>query len=398
MMRHLSDTVTRIPESQTIALTATARRLAEAGVDVISLTAGEPDVPPAPHVKAAAVEAVGANSSRYAPNEGIHELLEAIRWKFSTCNHLSFGMDQILVSSGAKQSIFNALLAVCGPGDEAIIVAPYWVSYPAMVRLTGAMPVVVKTRMEEGFLPDPELLRASIRSHTKALILNSPGNPSGRVYPTSLLEEIAGIVRETGIYLISDEIYERVVYDGRTHVSIGSLEGMSEQVVTVSGLSKAHAMPGWRIGYMGGPAPVVSAAARVQSQTTGHANTIAQRAAVAALRGPQQSVEAMVAAFQHRRDRVSEMLAREPKITTITPDGAIYFFLRITPFLGRRHNGNLVRSSDDLAHYLLAEHHVAVVPGSAFGDDDCLRLSFSVPEETLLNGVKRILEGLGQLR
>lgn len=398
MMQPLSNTVSRIPESQTIALTATARRLAEAGVDVISLTAGEPDVAPAPHVQAAAVEAVGANSSRYASNEGIRELLETIRWKFSLYNHLSFGVEQILVSSGAKQSIFNALLALCGPGDEAIIVAPYWVSYPAMIQLTGAVPVVVKTSMNEGFLPDPELLRASIRSNTKALILNSPGNPSGRVYSTSLLEEIAGIVRETGIYLISDEIYERVVYDGRTHVSIGSLEGMSEHVVTVSGLSKAHAMPGWRIGYLGGPVHVVKAAARVQSQTTGHANTIAQKAAVAALNGPQESVEEMVAAFQRRRDHVSEILAREPKIATITPEGAIYFFLRIAPFLGRRFNGDIMRSSDDLAQYLLAEHHVAIVPGSAFGDDDCLRLSFAVAEETLLDGVQRILAGLGQLR
>jgi aspartate aminotransferase len=397
-MTRLSRKAREVDESLTLVLSAKARRLKEAGIDVISLTAGEPDFPTPRHVKDAAIAAIEANFTRYTANEGITELLDAVIAKFSRDNGLTFGRDQILVSSGAKHAIFNALQAVCGDGDEVIILSPYWVSYPAMVRLVGAVPVIVHCSMESGFRPVPEMIRRAIGAKTKAIILNSPTNPTGVVFTSEETEAIASIVRDTDILVFSDEVYEKVAFDGRRHISIGALDGISDRVVTVNGVSKAYAMTGWRIGYLGGPRDIVAAAAKVQGQTTSNANSVAQKAAAAALSGSQECVDAMVAEFQRRRDVTSAALRSIAGLSVFVPDGAMFFFFGVKEFLGRKHGGRTIATSIDLAHHLLDEYHVGVVPGTAFGDDDCLRLSFSCPVAQLSEGLRRVKQGLEELQ
>ncbi len=397
-MTRLSRKVREVDESLTLVLSAKARRLKEAGIDVISLTAGEPDFPTPRHVKDAAIAAIEGNFTHYTANEGITELLDAVIAKFSRDNGLTFGRDQILVSSGAKHAIFNALQAVCGHGDEVIILSPYWVSYPAMVRLVGAVPVIVHCSMESGFRPFPEMIRRAITAKTKAIILNSPTNPTGVVFTSEEIEAIATIVRDTDILVFSDEVYEKVAFDRRRHISIGALDGISDRVITVNGVSKAYAMTGWRIGYLGGPRDIVAAAAKVQGQTTSNANSVAQKAAAAALSGSQECVDAMVAEFQRRRDVTYAALRSIAGLSVFVPDGAMFFFFGVREFLGRKHGGRTITTSIDLAHHLLDEYHVGVVPGTAFGDDDCLRLSFSCPVVQLSEGLRRVKQGLEELQ
>ena len=397
-MRPLSTTVRDLEQSQTLALTALAHRLRQEGRDIVTLTAGETDFPTPPVVKEAARKALRDNLTRYTANEGTAELLETIRHKFARENGIQLECDQILVSSGAKQSIFNALMALCSPGDEVVIISPYWVSYPEMVKLVQAVPVVVRTSMTDRFLPRPESIREAITRRTKALILNSPGNPSGMVSSGEACEEIAAIVRETGIFVVTDEIYEQVVYEGHRHFSIGSLQGVADQVITVNGVSKAYAMTGWRIGFMGGPREVVEAAAKVQSQTTSNANSIAQFAAVTALRECRDDVVRMVSELQLRRDLVYRSLKEIPEVDVLLPEGAIYAFFNVEAMLGRESGGRPVRTSSDIARYLLEEHRVALVPGSAFGQEGFLRLSFGGARDQLESGLARISEGLGNLR
>ena len=382
----------RLEESPTLALTEAARKLADSGIDIVSLTAGEPDFPTPEHVKEAAIAAVRANFTRYTPNQGTPELIEAVRWKFATDNQLAFKEDQVLVSSGAKQSVFNAIMALCAPGDEVVIFSPYWVSYPGIIKLAHAVPVVVPTLLSEGFLPDPERLRRALTPRTRALILNSPGNPTGVVYPRAVLEEIAAIAAEHRLTLISDEIYEKVLYGDHVHVSIGALESVRNQVVTVNGLSKAYAMTGWRIGFMGGPPDVIRGAAMVQSQTTSNANSIAQRAAVAALRGPQDDLHRMQEEYTRRRAYVLTQLAGLPGVELLPPQGAIYGFLHIAGLSKGRDAGPATGTR--VAAHLVDHHRVALVPGSAFGDDSFVRFSFSCPRPTLEKGMERIRAGL----
>jgi len=396
-MTLLSRKVRDVDESLTLSLTAKARQLKEAGLDVISLTAGEPDFPTPRHVKDAAIAAIEGNFTRYTANEGITELLDAVIAKFSRDNGLTFGRDQILVSSGAKHAIFNALQAVCERGDEVIILSPYWVSYPAMVRLVDAVPVIVPCPMESGFRPIPEAIRRAVTVKTKAIILNSPANPTGVVFTREEIEALAALIRETGILVFSDEVYEKVAYDGRRHMSIGALDGIGDRVITVNGVSKAYAMTGWRIGYLGGPREIVAAAAKVQGQTTSNANSIAQKAAAAALSGSQESVDAMVAEFQRRRGVVYTALSSIAGLNVRVPDGAMFFFFGVKEFLGKRHRGRTITTSIDLAHHLLDEYHVGVVPGTAFGANDCLRLSFSCPVAQLSEGLRRLKKGLEEL-
>ena len=396
-MRPLSTTVRDLEQSQTLALTALAQRLRQEGRDIVTLTAGETDFPTPHAVKDAARRALQNNLTRYTANEGTADLLETIRRKFVRENGIRLESDQVLVSSGAKQSIFNALMALCSPGDEVVITSPYWVSYPEMVKLAHAVPVVVRTSIADRFIPRPERIREAITPRTKALILNSPGNPSGMITPRETCEEIAQIVRETGIFVVSDEIYEKVVYDGHIHVSIGSLDGVGDQVITVNGVSKAYAMTGWRIGFMGGPRTVVEAAAKVQSQTTSNANSIAQYAAVTALRECGDDVSRMVSELQERRDLVFRSLRDIPDVELLLPEGAIYAFFNVEAFFGRERGGRPLGTSSDVARYLLEENRVAVVPGSAFGTEGFLRLSFGGARDQLESGLARIREGLGNL-
>jgi aspartate aminotransferase len=397
-MRHLSTKVRNLEESQTLLLTQKARLLQEAGVDVVSLTAAEPDFPTPAHIKEAALRAIEADFTHYTANQGTAELIGAVIDKFSTDNDLHFSPDQILVSAGAKQSIFNALSAILNPGDEVIIPAPYWVSYPAIVRLADGVPVITSFPAATGFRPDVRLLRRAIGPKTRVLILNTPCNPTGIVFTRSEVEEIAAIVKETNLTVISDEIYEKMAFDGRKHVSIGSFKGIRDQVVTVNGVSKAYAMTGWRIGYMGGPEEIIRAAGKVQGQVTNNANSIAQKATVAALRGPQGPIDAMRDEFQRRRDYIVRRLSAGGRGEVRSPEGAMFFFLSVEHCFGMKARGKPIRSAADVVEHLLEHHHLALVPGDAFGAPGYVRLSFAASTADLEKGLDRLLRGLQEIQ
>jgi aspartate aminotransferase len=396
-MLPLSSRVRKTAGSQTLAQTAKAKRLREAGMDVVALTAGEPDFPTPGHVKEAALAAIASDFTHYTENEGIRELREVIAAKFSRENDFRVTAEQILVSTGAKQSIFNALQAICNPGDEVLLLSPYWVSYPDIIKLADATPVIVSSHRDGHFRPDIRRIRDALSRHTKALILNTPCNPSGVVYSSEEISQIADLVRDAGIYVLSDEIYEKITYDGNRHISIGSFPGMEDKAIVVNGLSKAFAMTGWRIGYMGGPPEVIKAASKVQSQVTSNPNSIAQKAAVAALTGGEADVRHMVGEFSRRRDLAMEFMSRIPDLTVVKPEGAFYFLLGVSRFYGRRSGSGPISSSGEMADYLLDRHGVAVVPGAAFGMDACIRLSYACSVENLRKGLERMREGLTQL-
>jgi aspartate aminotransferase len=393
----LSFRTRRVVESQTLAQSARAKQMKESGIDVVDLTAGEPDFPTPDHVKEAAIAALRSDFTHYTANEGILDLRMAIAGKFAKENRLHYDAGQILVSTGAKHSIFNALQSICNPGDEVLFFSPYWVSYPEMIKLADATPVVINGSIENGFRPDIEQLRRLVSPNTKALLLNSPGNPSGVMYTRDELEQMAQLAREKNIFIISDEIYEKISFDGKQHLSIGSFDGMADRVITINGLSKAYAMTGWRIGFLGGPPDVVAAAAKVQSQTTSNPNSIAQKAALAAITGSQEPVHSMVCEFSRRRDFIMELAADIPDLQIVAPEGAFYLLCGVSRFYGRRYGSRVIRDSVSITDYLLQEHHVALVPGSPFGMDGCMRLSFASSKETLKRGLERIRAGLAQL-
>ncbi len=397
-MKSLSHKIQQIEESQTLALAARAKELKNAGIDVISLTAGEPDFPTPFHVKIAAVTAIDENFTHYTPNQGISELTKAVCKKFEHDNNLSFEQSEILVSCGAKHSIYNALQAICNPGDEVVIPSPYWVSYPEIAKLVDARPVIVQATHENNFKITPRQLRQTINAKTKAFIFNSPSNPTGAVYSQGEIEEIADVVKETGVYVISDEIYEKVLYDGTKHFSIGSIKNIRDQVITVNGVSKAYAMTGWRIGYLGANRKIVDAAAKVQSQVTSNTTSIAQKAAVAALSGPTAEIEMMVTEFKRRRDFVYEQLHDITGVDLDLPKGAFYFFPFIGDYIGKRINGKILRDDATLSEFLLDDARVAVIPGSAFGAKNYIRLSYACSMKELQTAARRLSDSLKKLQ
>lgn len=397
-MKSLSLKIQQIEESQTLAFTSLARKLREEGKDVVSLTAGEPDFPTPPHIKMAAIQAIEENFTHYTANQGIPDLIKAVVAKFERDNRLCFQPAQILVSCGAKHSVYNALQAICNKGDEVVIAAPYWVSYPEMVKLADAKPVVVTSTAESGFRISPVQLRKAINAKTKAFIFNSPCNPSGAVYSQGEIEQLADVLAETGVFVISDEIYEKVVYDGVKHFSIGTIREIKDQVITVNGVSKAYAMTGWRIGYLGAAIPVAEAAARVQSQVTSNATSIAQRAAVVALNAPHDAVDEMVAEFNRRREFVVGQIGKIPGVTLQEPKGAFYVLPGFGEILGKRVDGTLIRDDNDFAGFLLREENLATVPGTPFGARNHLRLSYACSMKELEKGMKRLQNGCRKLR
>jgi aspartate aminotransferase len=396
-MTELSRKINALEESQTLLLTARARQLKDSGVSVISFAAGEPDFPSPPHVKEAAIRAIVQDFTKYTPNEGIKELREAISLKLSRENGIHVRPNQVLVSAGAKQSVYNAIQAICNPGDEVVFLSPYWVSYPALVRLADANPVVVPTRRENGYRLEPGRLREAFSKKTKALILNSPCNPTGTVYSEQEMTELVRIIEETGVFVISDEVYEKIIFDGRRHLSPGAFEEIREKVITINGVSKAFAMTGWRIGYMAGSADVVRTAALVQGHMLSCVNSIAQKAAVAAISGPDTKAAAMAKEFERRRNVAVHELRAIPDLGVVLPEGAMFFFLGIGAYLGKSFKGKVLRTSVDLASYLLEEGHVALVPGEAFGEGDALRLSICSPTDELTEGIHRFRQGLLEL-
>lgn len=392
-LRRLSERSQAIGESTTLAIAAEAKRMRANGINVVSFSTGEPDFPTPDTIKSSAIEAINRNFTRYTQAEGIPELRQAIAEKFTRDNDIPTVPNETLVSAGGKQSLANGLLAVIDSGDEVLIAAPYWTSYPDLVLLAGGTPVILPTTPADRYKLDPDQIRHAVSHRTRAIIINSPSNPSGVMYSRSEMEALAEAIAEAGIYVLSDELYEKIVYDGNEHVSIGSLPGMKDLVITVNGVSKAFAMTGWRIGYMRGPEDVIAAAARIQSQMTSHPSSISQIAALTALTKMDGEGDAMVAAFARRRELIVRLISEIPDISFPIPDGAFYLFLDVSAYFGEK-----ITNDIELARYLLQEHHVATVPGAAFGYPNAIRLSYACSEEDLIEGAGRIREALLRLR
>lgn len=388
----------KISPSPTLAIDARAKELAAAGEKIINFGVGEPDFDTPEHIKAAAAEAMARGMTRYTPVPGTLELRQAICEKLLRDNGLQYSPAEVVVSCGAKHSLYNALQVLVDAGDEVIVPAPYWVSYVEQVKLAGAEPVIVATRPENDFKLTPEELKAALTPRTRLLILNSPCNPTGSVYTEAELKALASVAVEANIWVLSDEIYEKLVYDGAEHVSIASLgPEIKARTVVVNGVSKAYAMTGWRIGYAAAPAPVAKAMADLQSHSTSNPTSIAQAAAVAALRGPQDPVVAMVEAFAARRRYILERLAALPGVRCRKPAGAFYVFPDVSAYFGRSYKGKIVTCATDLAVLLLEEARVAVVPGAAFGDDRFLRFSYATSLENIAAGMDRVTAVLQSL-
>ena len=396
-MLRLSKKVASVQKSKTLLLTAIARQMRAEGIDVVSLTAGEPDFPTPEHVKKAAVQAIEENFTKYTANEGILELRKAIVEKFRRDNNLHFEPSEILVSCGAKHSIYNALQAICDKGDEIIILSPYWVSFPDMVKLVDGVPKIIQPVEGSSGKATAHQIKRTISKRTKGLIFNSPCNPSGAVYSPDEIREIAEVVAKTGIYVISDEIYEKVIYDDAKHFSIGSIEKIRDQVITVNGVSKAYSMTGWRIGFLGASKEIAAAAEKVQSQVTSNPSSISQRAALAALTNSGDSTRDMVSEFKRRRDYFWSELSRIEGIECPVPQGAFYLFPKVTELLDRKFDGPKISSADDLCEYFLKQCRVATVPGTAFGSADHIRLSYACSMEDLQKAAGRIREGVLRL-
>ena len=391
--------VMAVQPSATLAMTARAKQLRREGKPVISLSAGEPDFDTPAPIAEAAIQAIREGFTHYTENAGMLELREAICRKLAEENGLTYEPDQILCTNGAKQAVAMAIEVLCRPEDEVLIPAPYWVSYPEMVRLAGATPVILPTSVETGYRLTPEQLEAAITERTRLLILCSPSNPTGTVYTPEELEALADVLRRhEHVYVLSDEIYEYILFDAK-HVSFASLPGMKERTITVNGFSKGFAMTGWRLGYLAAERPIVKAAAKVQSQFTSAPCSISQKAGLAALQMDKGPIREMVAAFRQRRDFVLERLQAIDGITCPKPEGAFYLFPQVSAFYGRRApDGRTITDSESLCLYLLEQCHVALVPGQAFGDPNGVRISYAASMENLAEAMRRIEAGLAALR
>jgi len=394
----LATRVGRIQPSPTMAMAARAKALAAQGIEVVDFGVGEPDFDTPDPIKDAAIEAIRSGFTKYTAPSGTEELKRAIAARLEQDDGLRYQPSQIVVSCGAKHTLYNLAQALFEAGDEVLIPAPYWVSYPDQVVLNDATPVFIRTRAEDGFVLDPHALDAAITPRTKALILNSPSNPTGAAYTRAQLERLAEVVLRHDLVVISDEIYGRIVYDGFRHISIASLSAdIAARTIVVNGVSKSYAMTGWRIGYAAGPAPIMSAVATVQSQSTSNPTSISQKAAVAALTGPQHSIDAMVTAFAGRRDEMVDRLAAIPGVSCFRPQGAFYAFPAVAAYYGKRHGSRVIHDSNDLATYLLDEAHVAVVAGAAFGEDRHIRLSYATSIDHIRRGLDRMAIALSKL-
>jgi aspartate aminotransferase len=380
-----------IKPSPTLATAAKAKAMKAQGIDVVDFGVGEPDFDTPDNVKQAGIKAIQSGFTKYTPAGGTDELKEAVIEKFKRDNGLPYEKSQILISCGAKHSLYNIAEALFDPGDEVIIPAPYWVSYPDQVLLNDATPVIVETTEQEGFKLSARKLEQAITKKTKALVLNSPTNPTGLAYDRKTLEELAGVAVKHTITVISDEIYEKLIYDGFKHTSIASLgPEIKNLTLVVNGVSKSHSMTGWRIGYTAGPKEVITAMANIQSQSTSNPCSISQKAAVEALRGPQDFTQVMNVEFDKRRKYMVDRLGRMKGISCMMPVGAFYAFPRISSLFGKSANGNVINNSSDLAAYLLEEAKVALVSGDAFGADQYIRLSYATSMENIQKGLDRI--------
>ncbi len=384
--------------SPTLAVTMKAKALQKEGRDIIGFGAGEPDFDTPDNIKAAAIRAIQEGFTKYTPVGGIDELKDAVVEKLRKDNGLVYKRSQIIASTGAKHTLFNMAQVLFGQGDEVIIPAPYWVSYPDIVLLADATPVFVAGDESEGFKLTPAKLKKAITTKTKAIILNSPSNPTGAAYDLDELKGLAEVLKGTEIVVISDDIYEKVVYDDFRFSNMANVsEEMKEKTIVVNGLSKSHAMTGWRMGYAAGPDNVIAAMTEIQSQSTSNPTSIVQKASIEALLGDQSFIPKMVAEFKKRRDVIVGALNDIPGITCALPPGAFYVFPRVSALYGRKYQGKPIATSNDFSEYLLEAANVAVVPGGAFGNDDYIRLSYATSMGLIVEGVKRIAGAVAKL-
>ena len=404
----ISKIVSQINPSVTLAITAKAKKMKQDGIDVLGFGAGEPDFDTPSNIKEAAKKALDSGFTKYTPASGIPALKEAIIKKFKKDNNLDYGLNEIVVSLGAKHSISNTIFALCSEGDEVILPSPFWVSYPEMIKIAGAVPVLIKTSEEKNFKITSDELKKAITPKTKLFILNSPSNPTGMVYDEKELKDLSRIIIDAGIYCISDEIYEKIIYDAVTHVSIASFgEKIKNLTIVINGVSKSYSMTGWRIGYSAGPKDVIQAINNLQSHTTSNPVSFAQMGAIQALEGPQDEVKHMVGEFKKRRDYMADKINSIKGLSVLKPQGAFYCFVNISKISLHGISKHVIADSSGsldpvnslkLADALLTEAKVAVVPGIAFGDDNFIRLSYATSMENIVEGLKRIEEWTRNLR
>lgn len=394
-MKQLSDLVSSIQESKTLAITSLVKKLKAEGKNVLSFSAGEPDFPTPGFIKEAAIKAINNNFTSYTPNEGYPDLIKTIIKKFKEDNNLEFNPENILVSSGAKHSLYNILQAVCNPGDEVIFQSPYWVSYPEMVKLAGAKSVVIDAGVETGYKILPRDLDKAITEKTKVFLFNSPSNPTGAVYSKKEILALAEILKGKDIFILSDEIYEKILFDGEEHFSIGTIEFLKDNSITVNGVSKAYAMTGWRIGYAGGPKNIIKLARNLQSHSTSNAASISQAAAQAALSRHSEEINEMVKEFKKRRNYIVSELNKIEGIKCSMPKGAFYVFYDVSSYYGKNINGIDIKDSTSFCNYILSGQNVGLVPGIAFGNDNCVRMSYACSLEQIEDGIRRLHKALG---
>ena len=393
-MNPLSDRINNLSTSQTLAMAALARELKSQGKDIISLSLGEPDFNTPDFIKKAAKKAIDENYSTYSPVDGYLDLKEAICRKFKRDNNLDYKPSNIVVSTGAKQSLYNIAQCMLNEGDEVILPAPYWVSYFEIIKMSGGIPVEVPTSVESDFKITPEQLEQAITPKTKMIWYSSPCNPSGSVYNREELTALAKVLEKyPNIYVVSDEIYEHINFSG-TFCSIASVPGMFDRTITVNGVAKAFAMTGWRIGYIGAPEIIAKACTKMQGQVTSGANSIAQRATITAVEADPSVLNDMVAAFKNRRNLVVGLINNIPGLKLNVPEGAFYVFPDVSSYFGKTLRGKLIANADDFSMYLLSEANVATVTGDAFGNPDCIRFSYATSEELLTEAMRRIKEAL----
>ena len=392
-----SDLLNQLTESATLSMARVAREMSQKGFDVVSLALGEPDFDTPEFVKDAARKALDKNITHYPPVNGFLEVRQAIAEKFRRDNGLNYTAEQIVISTGAKQSIANTIYALINPGDEVIMPSPFWVSYAELVKLAGGIPVLISATVENDFKITPAQLEAAINERSKLIIYSSPCNPTGSVYSKEELEAFAEIIeRKEELYVISDEIYELINFVGRTH-SIASVGNMIERTITVNGVSKAFAMTGWRMGYIGAPKWIADACTKMQGQITSGPNTIAQMATKAAVEADPEVVKEMIETFHKRRDLVFNMLKDIPGLKVNLPEGAFYFFPDISSYFGKSDGETVINTATDLSMYMLQKEYVAVVSGEAFGDENCIRISYAASEKILTDAMNRIKKALAAL-
>lgn len=386
----LSNKAKAVKPSSTLAITAKAKELKAKGIDVVGFGAGEPDFNTPDNINNAAIKAIKEGFTKYTPASGIMELKQAISRKFKSFNHLNYEPEQIVISNGGKHSLINVFAAILNPGDEVMIPAPYWLSYPEMVKLEDGIPVPVATKKENGYKVTVEELEQAYTDKTKALVLNSPCNPTGMLYTREELEKIAAFIVEKDIYVVSDEMYEYLTYDGAEHVSIGSLnDEIFARTITVSGVSKSYAMTGWRIGYTGSSLEIAKLMGSVQSHSASNPNSIAQKATVEAITGPQETIAYMKEQFDKRRKYMVERIAKMPHVSCVEPKGAFYVFIDVEEATAMKYKGEVVGSSAKLADIMINDFNVALIPCEDFGIENHVRLSYAISLENIEKGLDR---------